>query len=159
ELGVAAQDVLLLGTHHEEQHQELLLTDIKHAFWTNPLQPACHDAATAPDCVEPGIDAPAPTEPGWLLRDEAIAEVGATSWPASGASFAYDNESPRHRVLVPAHAIAVRPVSNADYAGFIADGGYATPQLWLSDGWDRAHREGWQRPLYWHEDGEREFTL
>jgi len=95
----------------------------------------------------------------WLRRDEAIIEIGARRWPDASAEFAYDNETPRHRVLVAAHAIAQRPVSNADYAGFVADGGYRSPTLWLSDGWDMVAREDWRRPLYWHEDGAREFTL
>src|SRR5690606_17533890 len=153
------QDVLLLGTHHEEQHQELLLTDIKHAFWTNPLQPACYGAAAAPDCGPAVGGARAGSAGDWLRREEGIAEIGAPAWPAGGDGFAYDNESPRHRTLLAAHAIATRPVSNADYAAFVADHGYDTPTLWLSDGWDHARRGGWQRPLYWHADGAREFTL
>src|SRR5690606_14121701 len=113
----------------------------------------------------------------WLAYDEAIAWIGAPRWPGdgrpaqahehdrngghdrTGTHFAYDNESPRHRVLLGAYGIARGPVSNARYADFVADGGYTTPTLWLSDGWDRAQREGWERPLYWHEDGAREFTL
>lgn len=171
----AALDVLLLGTHHEQQHQELLLTDIKHAFWCNPLQPAYDTAAADPGW--PSLRAPASPGssgsghgresaadrdrggPAWLARDEAIATIGAPPWPADGAAFAYDNETPRHRVLLAAHAIARHPVGNAAWAEFIADGGYDTPALWLSDGWDAAKREGWRRPLYWHEDGAREFTL
>jgi ergothioneine biosynthesis protein EgtB len=155
----AARDVLLLGTHHEEQHQELLLTDIKHAFWTNPLQPACVDATIAPDCVPAWTGAPSAPVSGWLLREEGIAEIGAPGWPADGGGFAFDNEAPRHRILVGAHAIATRPVSNADYGAFVADDGYATPTLWLSDGWEHVQRGGWQRPMYWHADGTREFTL
>ena len=148
------RDILLLGIHHEQQHQELLLTDIKHALWCNPLAPAYRHAPPAAAAVAPDDDAPA-----WIARDEAIVFLGAARWPDAGSDFAYDNETPRHRVLVPAHALARRPVSNADYAAFIADGGYATPTLWLSDGWDLRQREGWERPLYWHADGEREFTL
>ncbi len=142
--------ILELGLQHEQQHQELLLTDIKHAFWRNPLGPAYRaDLATEH----------APASPlRWLQRDEQISEIGAAPWPAH-ADFAYDNESPRHRVLVPAHALASRPVSNAEYAEFIADGGYRTVGLWLSDGWARRCAEDWQRPLYWHADGAREFTL
>src|SRR3546814_4528776 len=73
--------------------------------------------------------------------------------------FAYDNESPRHRELVAAHVLASRPVSNAEYAKFVDEGGYAEPTLWLSDAWTLLRAEGWQRPLYWHADGAREFTL
>ncbi|MCW0452924.1 Hercynine oxygenase [Xanthomonas sacchari] len=142
--------ILELGLQHEQQHQELLLTDIKHAFWRNPLGPAYRA-----DLVMQH----APASPlRWLQRDEQISEIGAAPWPAH-AGFAYDNESPRHRVLVPAHALASRPVSNAEYAEFIADGGYRTVGLWLSDGWAKRCAEDWQRPLYWHADGAREFTL
>ena len=142
--------VLLLGLHHEQQHQELLLTDIKHAFWSNPLGPAYRD-----DLVHVCGEA---RTPAWTWHDEAIVRIGAPSWPPS-ADFAYDNESPVHRVLVAAHAIADRPVCNAEFAAFVEDGGYRRPGLWLSDGWDRVQAEDWQRPLYWHADGEREFTL
>ena len=159
DLDAPAMDVLLLGTHHEEQHQELLLTDIKHAFWTNPLQPACFDAASAPDCAPSSDPGPAGASPAWRVHDERIGEIGASPWPTAANGFAYDNESPRHRVLVAAHAIAARPVANADYACFVADGGYASPALWLSDGWEVVQRGGWRRPLYWHADGTREFTL
>ena len=142
--------VLLLGTHHEQQHQELLLTDIKHAFWCNPLAPVYREGlsnrAGLPEALR------------WIAHDESIAEIGAPPWPQA-PGFAYDNESPRHRVLVPAHALANRPVSNDEYAGFVADGGYANAELWLSDGWALLQSEGWQRPLYWHQDGDREFTL
>ena len=154
DLSAEARDVLLLGTHHEEQHQELLLTDIKHAFWCNPLQPAYAPSDAAPDCVVRGVPDPG----AWQLRDESIATIGADPWPRATA-FAYDNETPCHRVVIAAHAIATRPVDNAAYAAFVADGGYRSPTLWLSDGWDQRQRGGWERPLYWHADGEREFTL
>ena len=149
------RDVLLLGIHHEQQHQELLLTDIKHALWCNPLAPAYRED------LPRGESAPAVADgtPGWLPREEAIIEIGAPRWPGDGAGFAYDNETPRHRVLLRPHAIARRAVSNLEYAAFVDDGGYRTPTLWLSDGWDLAQREGWCRPLYWHADGLREFTL
>ncbi len=152
-----ALQVLLLGTHHEEQHQELLLTDIKHALWCNPLQPAyATDPADAPDAAAPVPCAGAAS--AWLRQNEQVTLIGAPAWPGS-EGFAYDNETPRHRVLVAAHAIASRPVDNAAYAAFIDDGGYRTPGLWLSNGWDQVQAEGWQRPLYWHADGAREFTL
>src|SRR5690606_11465722 len=120
---------------------------------------ACYGAAAAPDCGPAVGGARAGSAGDWLRREEGIAEIGAPAWPAGGDGFAYDNESPRHRTLLAAHAIATRPVSNADYAAFVADHGYDTPTLWLSDGWDHARRGGWQRPLYWHADGAREFTL
>ena len=181
-LDAAAMDALVVGIHHEQQHQELLLTDIKHAFWSNPLQPAYAAAGdgagfaldaypdrrrgsaadTGSGCAGgSGTMATPGTASGstWLQRGETIASIGAPPWPDPGAAFAYDNETPRHRVVVAAHAIATHPVRNADFAAFIADGGYARPGLWLSDGWEQARLGGWQRPLYWHEDGEREFTL
>jgi len=146
----AALDILELGIQHEQQHQELLLTDIRHALWSNPLQPAYREDL-------PGTRAGA-SPLRWIAREEQIVEIGAASWPAV-KEFAYDNESPRHRALVPAHALASRPVSNAEFQAFIDDGGYRTPAPWLSDGWATVQARGWQRPLYWHQDGVREFTL
>ena len=152
DIGVDLQQRIELGLHHEQQHQELLLTDIKHALWCNPLQPAYRT-----DLRQPATGAA--TSLDWRRRDEAIIEVGAAPWPDAGNAFAYDNESPRHRVLLPAHALASRPVSNAEYRAFIDDGGYRTAALWLSDGWQRINDEGWVRPLYWDASLDREFTL
>ena len=152
ELDEESQRRIVLGLQHEQQHQELLLTDIKHAFWCNPLKPAYrNDLRVSPGGVATPLD--------WCRQDEAIIEVGAAAWPDAGEAFAYDNESPRHRVLLPAHALASRPVSNAEYRAFIDDGGYRTATLWLSDGWARINDEGWSRPLYWDEALEHEFTL
>jgi ergothioneine biosynthesis protein EgtB len=150
DLNAREREVLLLGTHHEQQHQELLLTDIKHALWRNPLGPAYRDDLR----VDRGDAAPL----RWHRHDESVIEIGALQWPAHEA-FAFDNESPRHRALVPAMALASRTVTNAEYRAFIDDGGYREPGLWLSDGWALLQAEGWRRPLYWHEDGAREFTL
>ncbi|MET0290395.1 MAG: ergothioneine biosynthesis protein EgtB [Pseudoxanthomonas sp.] len=143
-------DVVQLGLQHEQQHQELLLTDIRHALWSNPLQPAYRDDLPS----EPGSVQPL----RWHARDEQVVQIGADAWPQAEA-FAYDNESPRHRTLVAAHALASRPVNNDEFQAFIDADGYRTPALWLSDGWAVVQKEGWQRPLYWHEDGAREFTL
>lgn len=143
-------DIVELGLQHEQQHQELLVTDIKHAFWCNPLAPAYHTLPAA------DVRGAAPLR--WLAREESICEIGHPGWPGA-AGFAYDNESPRHRVLVPAHALASRPVSNAEFGEFIADGGYRTPGVWLSAGWARVQADGWARPLYWNDDATREFTL
>ncbi len=145
-----ARHQLLLGLHHEQQHQELLLTDIKHALWSNPLQPAYRDDLARHEA--PAI----PLE--WRHAPEQIVEIGAPAWPAH-AAFAYDNESPVHRVLVPAHALANRPVSNAEYRAFIEAGGYRDVTLWMSEGWALCQAEGWQHPLYWDDALEREFTL
>lgn len=145
-----AQRQLVLGLHHEQQHQELLLTDIKHALWSNPLQPAYRG-----DLVHAtGVALPL----AWVHSSEQIIEIGAPAWPAN-AAFAYDNESPVHRVLVPAHALANRPVSNAEFRQFVAAGGYADPAYWMSEGWSRCQQEQWQHPLYWDDGLEREFTL
>src|SRR5690606_29183189 len=94
----------------------------------------------------------------WVGRDETITDIGHPGWPGA-AGFAYDNESPRHRVLVPAHALASRPVSNAEYRAFVDDGGYRNPALWLSAGWDRVCADGWTHPLYWNDDGSAAFSL
>jgi ergothioneine biosynthesis protein EgtB len=138
--------IVRLGTEHEQQHQELLLTDIKHAFSRNPLLPA-YQAAAKP---VPGQAVPLT----FIAGAEGIVKVGH-----EGEGFSFDNEGPRHRVLLLPHALANRPVTNAEYLAFIADGGYRTPTLWLSDGWDLIQCEGWQRPLYWNEDLASEFTL
>nr|WP_250624426.1 ergothioneine biosynthesis protein EgtB [Pinirhizobacter soli] len=138
--------IVRLGTEHEQQHQELLLTDIKHAFSRNPLLPAYHEAPK-----------PVPSQAvplAFVAGAEGIVKVGH-----QGDGFSFDNEGPRHRVLLLPHALANRPVTNAEYRAFIADGGYRTPTLWLSDGWDLIQREGWERPLYWQEDLASEFTL
>ncbi|MDE2149296.1 MAG: ergothioneine biosynthesis protein EgtB [Gammaproteobacteria bacterium] len=147
-LSAGALALLELGLHHEQQHQELILTDIKHALYANPLRPAYR--ATAAAATQPG------TSPAlrWRRFDEAIVAIGADE-----DGFAFDNERPRHRVLVPAFALAERPVTNAEYAEFVRAGGYAQPLLWLSDGWTAVQTEGWQRPLYWSKDLQSEFTL
>lgn len=141
---------LQLGLQHEQQHQELLLTDIKHAFWCNPLQPAYRDDLRPVASVA--------TAQGWIESPERIVTVGAPAWPQH-ADFAYDNESPPHRVLLPAHALAERPVSNAEYRAFIEAGGYREPRWWLSEGWALREAEDWQHPLYWDATLQREYTL
>ncbi|MGO3127145.1 MAG: ergothioneine biosynthesis protein EgtB [Luteimonas sp.] len=143
-------DIVELGLQHEQQHQELLLTDIKHAFFSNPLHPAYRD--DLPQAVGSAAAL------NWIARQESIVEAGHAAWPGD-AGFAYDNESPRHRVLVPAHALASRPVSNAEFRAFIEDGGYRTAGAWLSAGWDTVRARGWTRPLYWNDACEAEFTL
>ena len=137
-----------LGCQHEEQHQELILTDIKHVLWTNPFRPAY--TLTMPKEVR---DAP---EISWTTFDEGIREIGH-----DGVGFAYDNEGPRHKEYVQAFRLASRPATNGEYLAFIEDDGYARPELWLSDGWATVQAEGWTMPLYWEQkDGEWEiFTL
>ena len=143
--------VVELGLQHEQQHQELLLTDIKHAFWSQPLRPPWRGDLPVPRAAEA-----APLR--WIAGAEGIVEAGAPAWPANDA-FAFDSESPRHRVLLQPHALANRPVTNAEYRRFIEEGGYREPDAWLSAGWDRVRAEGWRAPLYWDDDLVREFTL
>ncbi|WP_114238189.1 ergothioneine biosynthesis protein EgtB [Dyella sp. C9] len=139
--------VVELGLEHEQQHQELLLTDIKHAFSTNPLLPAY----TARLAV-PSSSTAAALE--FIVGAEGLGTIGH-----DGPGFGFDNESPRHRVLLPPHALANRLITNAEFAAFVHDGGYRESSLWLSDGWDVVSREQWQRPLYWQPDLASEFTL
>ena len=135
-----------LGLNHEQQHQELLLTDILHLFSLNPLQPAYREV--------PPI-AKAKSVPLHFIAGRCgIVEIGH-----AGEGFAYDNESPRHRELLHPHAIANRCVTNAEFREFIDDGGYRNPALWLSEGWDSVRREGWSHPLYWDDALETSFTL
>ncbi len=142
------QDVIALGLNHEQQHQELILTDIKHAFFQNPLLPAYGGEAAPPR---------APQDLTWLEHPGGLSRIGH-----DGPSFAFDNERPRHQVLLRPFRIASRPVTNGDYQAFIADGGYRRAEFWLSDGWARVQDEGWQAPLYWltdHGVSETVFTL
>ncbi|HEY3520206.1 MAG TPA: ergothioneine biosynthesis protein EgtB [Rhodanobacteraceae bacterium] len=141
------KSLLELGLNHEQQHQELLLTDIKHLFSLNPLRPVFRERMATPRA---GSD----VEIRLLRGREGIVQIGH-----DGEGFAFDNELPRHRVLLHAHAIANRCVTNAEYRDFIGDGGYRTPTLWLSEGWELVQRERWRRPLYWDDDLQSEFTL
>jgi ergothioneine biosynthesis protein EgtB len=151
----AALAVVLLGTHHEEQHQELILTDAKHALAANPLRPA-YDASVpaAAGATVASTRAPAPLD--WVRHEGRVAWVGH-----EGPGFAFDNEGPRHRALVESFQLATRLVTNSEYARFVEDGGYERPELWLSDGWAAATAEGWTAPLYWERgaDGWNVFTF
>ena len=131
--------ILSLGLHHEQQHQELLVTDILHALSCNPLLPAYR--ASASPALRLATVAPAMQ---WRAQPGGHIEVGH-----GGDGFAFDNETPRHRVLLRPYAIADRVVSCGDYAQFIADGGYQRPELWLSDGWAAVQAQGWRAPAYW----------
>ena len=144
-LAQPALDLVELGINHEQQHQELLLTDFLATFAENPLEPA-YASLDAPACFA--------TEPLTFHSGRTgIVEIGA---PAGG--FAFDCERPRHAVLLHPHSIASRRVTNGEWADFIADGGYSTPTIWLSEGWDWLRRESITAPLYWRGDG-TEFTL
>ena len=137
---------IMLGLNHEQQHQELLLTDIQHLFSMNPLQPVYREP--------PAASGSAAVDLRFIAGRDGIVETGH-----EGAGFAYDNEGPRHRELLHPHAIANRCVTNAEFRAFIDDGGYRNPVLWLSEGWDTACREGWRHPLYWDDALETSFTL
>jgi ergothioneine biosynthesis protein EgtB len=138
-----------LGLEHEQQHLELAATDIKHAFFTNPLQPAYTEPASTPtsDHIAPPLDwiSFTPTAPG-------LVDVGISPNPAAIDSFAFDNETPRHPVYVAPFRLASRLVTCAEYLTFIEENGYTRPELWLSEGWDTVEREGWKAPLYWRQD-------
>jgi ergothioneine biosynthesis protein EgtB len=138
-----AQTICDLGLSHEEQHQELILTDIKHVLGTNPLRPAYAPARETPD--EPRA---APTSTTFHRFDEGLAWIGH-----EGRSFAFDNEGPRHRRFQRAFALADRPVTCGDYLGFMRDRGYERPELWLSDGWRERQTAGWNAPFYWERHG------
>lgn len=138
-LSVAAQDLVALGCHHEEQHQELLVTDLLHLFSENPLEPALYPPPRKVPVAMPGPI-------GWIERGEAIVEVGH-----AGDDFAFDCEGPRHRALLSPHAIADRTITNGEWAAFIADGGYREPRWWLADGWAWVKADGIAAPLYWEE--------
>ena len=131
------RDLVELGIAHEQQHQELLLTDIKHALWRNPLGPAMWEG-------EPSTAAASPE--GWHEHPGGIALVGH-----DGEGFAFDNEGPRHRVMLEPFALSRRLVSNREWDRFVADGGYRTASLWLSDGWAWVQRRGIEAPLYWRD--------
>lgn len=131
-----------LGFHHEHQHQELLLMDIKHVLSKNPLQPVAYPGARPASTTK--------TEQKWLSFDGGIVDIG---WHEGAGKFYFDNERPTHAVLVQPFSIADRLVTNGEWMEFIADGGYQRHELWLSDGWARVNAERWDAPLYWQWDG------
>ena len=138
---------IVLGLHHEQQHQELLLTDILHVFAQNPLRPA----------VNPSLKIPASTAPDsytFTAGPSGIHEIGA-----AGDDFCFDNETPRHAALLHEHRIGTRLVTNGEYREFIDAGGYHDSNLWLSDGWATINELAWNRPFCWAEDLESQFTL
>lgn len=138
----AARELITLGLQHEQQHQELLLTDILHLFAQSPLKPAYRPGQPL------AVDGPGMTRVIWCAFEGGIVEVGA-----SDAGFAFDCERPRHRALLEPFALAHRAVTNGEWMEFISDGGYQAPSLWLSDGYDHVRREDWVAPLYWEQKG------
>jgi ergothioneine biosynthesis protein EgtB len=141
--------LLELGCHHERQHQELILSDIKYNFFCNPLRPA----VSAPALTAVAEKAP---EPGWVPGEGGVREIGA-----AGAGFCFDNETPRHAEVVEPHALASRPVTNGEFLAFMADDGYRRPELWLDAGAAVVAEQGWRQPLYWfQQDGDwLQYTL
>ncbi len=135
-------ELVELGLNHEQQHQELLLTDIKHILGSNPLRPVYRPRPKSPAGSVPAL--------GWVEQGESLHEIGH-----QGTGFAFDNEGPRHRVFVEAYLLASRLTTNAEYLEFMQDGGYGAPALWLSDGWATVQSAGWQAPLYWERRGDQ----
>jgi ergothioneine biosynthesis protein EgtB len=157
-LGEAALELVALGIAHEEQHQELLLTDILHLFAQNPLKPAYR-----PD-PPPPVAATGPFDASVAYVDfvGGVVEIGAADVAANASAvFAFDNEGPRHKVYLQPFRLADRLVTNAEWLAFIDDGGYSRPELWLSDGWACLSDERWSAPLYWErlDDAWRAFGL
>jgi ergothioneine biosynthesis protein EgtB len=140
--------LLELGVHHEQQHQELILMDIKHVFSVNPLLPAYQAPHFFVQASAPPLE--------WIDFSGGLKEIGYR-----GSDFAFDNETPRHKVWLEPFRLATRPVTCGDYLAFIEEGGYRKPEFWLSDGWATVREQGWEAPLYWlREDGEWSiFTL
>jgi len=142
-----ASAVLALGLHHEQQHQELLVTDIKHVFWMNPMRPAYRPETRT---------ASVPAGQGWTMIDAGVRDIGY-----NGDGFHFDNEAPPHREYIQPSALAHRLTTNGEYAEFIADGGYRRSEFWLSAGWATVREHTWRAPLYWEsvDDTWHEFTL
>ena len=141
------RSVLVLGLHHEQQHQELILTDIKHVLSCNPLRPAArHDLNRPPNATA--------TEYDFIRGENGIVRIGHDD-----SGFCFDNETPAHDALLHPHSIGTRLITNGEYREFIKAGAYDEPAHWLSDGWAVARKNDWIRPLYWDEALETEFTL
>jgi ergothioneine biosynthesis protein EgtB len=138
------ESLLVLGMHHEQQHQELLITDIKHVFAQNPLYPVYRDGRARHSVRAEERMATECRPYPFISFEQAVATIGH-----DGRSFAYDNEAPRHQVLVQDFALASRPVTNGEYIAFIEDNGYRRPEFWLSLGWMTANEQHWDAPLYW----------
>ncbi len=136
-----ASELITLGINHEQQHQELIVTDLKNGLWANPLRPAYRasvDSSRTPRAAVQPLR--------WQSFSEGVYAVGF-----EGAEFAFDNEGPRHNVYLEPYRLASRLVTNGEYLEFMRDGGYATPNLWLSDGWDTVRVQQWSSPLYWEQ--------
>ncbi len=148
EILIEIKKVLEIGINHEQQHQELIVTDIKNVFSLNPLRIKYSDGENVIPKSIPELK--------WISFDEGIKEIGF-----NGDEFSFDNESPRHRVFLESFEIANRLMTNSEYLEFIHNGGYNKPELWLSEGWYTKERENWKAPLYWenHKGDWKNFTL
>lgn len=149
---------ILLGLNHEQQHQELALTDIKHAFFSNPLRPAYR----SPELPKARPHRVSTLQ--WLNFEGGMTEIGCSPDTEGALTFCFDNETPRHRVFLEPFQLANRKITCREYLEFISDDGYTRPGLWLSDGWDAVKQFAWEAPLYWERDpsdetGWRMFTL
>lgn len=149
---------IILGLSHEQQHQELILTDMKHAFFSNPLRPAYRHGDLREDRAHPA------TALRWLNCEGGLTEIGYSPNEDDPLDFCFDNETPRHRVYQEQFQIANRKVTCREYLEFMSDDGYTRPGLWLADGWETVKASGWEAPLYWERDsgdgtGWRVFTL
>ena len=149
---------VVLGLNHEQQHQELALTDIKHAFFSNPLSPSYRTAPLS-ESKDPPV-----SELTWRNFDGGLVEIGYPLRAEDPLDFCFDSETPRHNVFLEAFQIANREVTCREYLEFISDDAYTRPEFWLSEGWDNVKRAAWQAPLYWRRDaddetGWRVFTL
>lgn len=137
--------LIVLGLHHEQQHQELILMDILHMFAQNSIDPVYQSYRASPARQAPPLE--------WLDHAGGIVEIGHAD-----ETFAFDNEGPRHEVLLQPYRLASRLVTNGEWLDFIADGGYRRPEFWLSDGWATVEAEGWQAPLYWRAEADGDWT-
>ncbi len=144
------EPVIIIGINHEQQHQELILTDIKHVFSENPLDPVYYNS------TPPQNGKSKASKLTWLEYPEGIHYIGNDA-----KSFGYDNEFPEHKVLINSFSLASRLVTNGEFMEFIEDGGYERPEIWLSDGWNEVNTNGWKAPLYWYRLGGKwyHFTL
>lgn len=137
------RNIVEIGLHHEQQHQELIVTDIKNAFSLNPIHPVYRDQSSTPQST--------PISMGWGDYAEGLFWIGH-----AGDGFGYDNEFPRHRVFLESFELAKRLVTNGEYMEFIADDGYKKPELWLSEGWQTSNKNNWEAPLYWFREHEKD---
>ena len=137
----------MLGINHEQQHQELALTDIKHAFFSNPLRPSYRPGPLS-DEKEPPL-----SELTWERFDGGLVEIGYPLHAEDPLDFCFDNETPRHNVFLEAFQIANREVTCREYLEFISNFGYLRAEFWLSDGWNTVQRGSWLAPLYWQRNG------